>query len=180
MANKCEFGHNSNMKKTHFLPITYTILCSIFLTSCFQAKDYGKVQEIISSMATSTQKQNPDIPVTHAKNVTDAFVIVDVRSDEEINISMIKGAMSKKNFEENILNYKDREILVYCTVGTRATQYAKQLREKSYRASNLYGGVLAWAWENREFTKENEKTTKVHVLSKAFDLLPETYQGVFP
>src|SRR5690606_35835605 len=120
MANKYEFGHNSNMKKTRFLSIVYSILCSIFFTSCFQAKDYGKVQEIISSMATSTQKQSPDIPVTHAKNVTKDFIIVDVRSDEEMNVSMIKGAISKKNFEESITDYKEREILVYCTVGTRA------------------------------------------------------------
>lgn len=180
MANKQQIGHNGHMKAFKNIVKIPSLLALMTLASCFNAADYGNADKIINSMANSIEKQNPTIASVHPNNIKENDVLIDVRTEEEINISMISGAITKAQFESNIDSYKDKHLIVYCTVGTRATQYAKELKEKNFDASNLYGGVLAWAQAQKSFEKSGEKTNKVHVSSKAFDLLPKGYEGVYP
>ncbi|MDM4015235.1 rhodanese-like domain-containing protein [Roseiconus lacunae] len=55
------------------------------------------------------------------------FVVVDVRSDKEVNVSIIPGAITKVAFERNKSRYKDKLIIPCCTVGSRSGADAKQL-----------------------------------------------------
>ena len=111
------------------------------------------------------------------KSRNNSWIIVDVRSKRERNVSIIPDAMSKDMFEMQKTDFKENLILVYCTVGCRSGAYTKKLQKQGFNAFNLYGGVLAWALEGGRFlTPEGAPTNRVHVYSRKWSVLPDKYQ----
>ena len=49
------------------------------------------------------------------------FVIVDVRSKKEQQISMIPRSLTEEEFNKKKNLYKNKKILVYCTIGSGQT-----------------------------------------------------------
>lgn len=132
-------------------------------------------------MADALQKKYPNVPVVDEKYVLERqnLILVDVREEHETKISMIPNAITMKEFEANKANYRHHEVVTYCTIGVRSTQYAKKLSADGFTALNLKGGVLAWAHADMGFVSKNGATKTVHVYSKAWNLLPKNYTGVF-
>jgi rhodanese-related sulfurtransferase len=123
------------------------------------------------------------------KHITVAFylqhqkdwLLVDVRAEKERKISIISGAITVTQLENNSAHYKNKNILLYCTIGERSSVYALKLNKLGWKnTANLRGGVLAWALNGQNFvTPDNKKTNKVHVYAAAWNLLPVNYIGVW-
>lgn len=106
------------------------------------------------------------------------YVLVDVRSDAEINVSIIPGAITKAQYEKNPQMYKDKTVIVYCTVGGRSGAYAKQLAGNGVKVKNYKGSILEWV--NSELpleTLDGQPTNRVHTYSSRYRI-PAKYEQV--
>ena len=124
------------------------------------------------------------MPALELKSLLKSILLVDVRSLEEREISIIPGSISKEEFETrrraDPTFSRDRAIVVYCTIGYRSAIYAQALIKDGIRVKNLKGGVLAWAAEQLEFkTMSGAPTKKIHVYGKRWNILPENYEPVW-
>lgn len=105
-------------------------------------------------------------------------VLVDVRSPEEIAVSIIPGAISLSDFEANRQQYRKAEVITYCTVGARSADYAEKLIEAGFLARNYEGSILDWVDAGLPVvTPAGEATRRVHVYSKKFSV-PPPYEAV--
>lgn len=109
---------------------------------------------------------------------SDGIVLVDVRSPREIAVSMIPGAISVSQFEANAGQYRDVEVITYCTIGVRSETYAEKLLEAGFRARNYVGSILDWVGAGLPVvTPDGEATRRVHVYSREFSV-PPPYEAV--
>lgn len=115
-------------------------------------------------------------------------VVVDVRTDLETEVSVIKNAMTKVAFEKKLQTdsgaFENKIIVAYCTIGYRSAQFVEKLRSKEKKqleAYNLKGSILAWthAGGGLEETKTKNKTKKVHVFGKSWDLAASDCESVY-
>ncbi|GLR16730.1 rhodanese-like domain-containing protein [Portibacter lacus] len=93
-----------------------------------------------------------DIQIEELKDKLDAneeFVLIDVREDHEraeFNVGGTHIPLGSLPLNiEDLEEYKDQEIVVYCRSGNRSGQakaYMEQLGFKNVR--NLIGGMLEW------------------------------------
>ncbi len=107
------------------------------------------------------------------------YIIVDVREDFEQEVSVIPGAISKKEFEKNISKYKNKKIIPYCTIGYRSAKYTEELISKKINAKNMRGSILLWMHEGGKLVDTNGKSTEnVHVYGEKWDLAPKKYKSL--
>ena len=77
------------------------------------------------------------------------FLIVDVRTPEEYQISRIKNSININFYDKNFINvFKnldfDKHILIYCRSGRRSLEAVKILSDEGFRKLyDLKGGLLA-------------------------------------
>jgi len=77
------------------------------------------------------------------------FLIVDVRTPEEYQISRIKNSININFYDKNFINvFKnldfDKHILIYCRSGRRSLEAVKILSDEGFRKLyDLKGGVLS-------------------------------------
>jgi phage shock protein E len=79
------------------------------------------------------------------KAIKDGALLVDVRSKQEVDAGMLKGAIHVPHFQvnANIEKFgkdKDRVIVVYCRVGGRAGQAKKTLEKLGFKNVINAGG----------------------------------------
>ena len=109
----------------------------------------------------------------------DSVILVDVRSPKERRVSIIPNAISQKEFEKNIDRYKQRKIIVYCTIGYRSGKQVVRMRKRGLDTYNLIGGVLAWSHAGQLFAAPDGDSLRVHVYGKKWNLAAEKYKAVW-
>lgn len=129
-------------------------------------------------------KDVPDVTVSQylqwRKTQPRSIVLVDVRDDHERAISTIPGAISIYQFKKKKDYYRNRKVIVYCTIGYRSSVFARTLMKADFVAYNLKGSAIAWAHAGELFqTPQGEKTRRLHVYGKPWDLLPNGYQAIY-
>lgn len=124
-------------------------------------------------------KEVPEIEANGDKSLFENAVLVDVRGSDEQEISKIKNAISKSEFEKNTGIYKGRKIIVYCTIGYRSGLFVKKLRTQGFGAYNLKGGILLWAHAGKDVVSKDGPSKRVHVYGKKWDLLPQGWTSVY-
>jgi len=80
-------------------------------------------------------------------NATENALLLDVRTEEEVNTGIIEGAENivyDENFASKLSSLEQRPIFVYCAAGGRSSKAASILREKGYEVFELDGGMRAW------------------------------------
>ncbi len=106
------------------------------------------------------------------------FVVVDVRSDAEVNVSVIPGAITKAEFEKNRQQYEGRIVIPYCTVGGRSGSYAKKLAVSGVQVKNYEGSILKWIDAGLPLvTLDGKPTNRVHIYSDRYKI-PAKYEQV--
>ncbi|WP_186775394.1 rhodanese-like domain-containing protein [Rubripirellula tenax] len=106
------------------------------------------------------------------------FVVVDVRTDAEVNVSVIPGAITKADYEKNRDRYAGRMVIPYCTIGGRSGRYALELQKQGIPVKNFKGSILEWASEELPLvTLDGKPTTQVHIYSDTYSV-PPMYQPV--
>jgi rhodanese-related sulfurtransferase len=164
--------------------ISRILFALAFFATFLAAAGNDKIAEQVENMSRQYDKKYSTIRhVTVAAYLKEPekWVLVDVRSAKERSVSIISGSITAEMLEKNLDTYKNKHILVYCTIGERSSAYAAKLLAGGYKhVANLRGGVLAWALAGKYFiTSDKTKTRKVHVYASAWNVLPATYTGVW-
>jgi len=132
-----------------------------------------------------------DFPAVKEISVTDAMgmikdgqevIFVDTRRTEEMEISMLPGAISKKMFlgDEKAVD-RDSVIIGYCTIGYRSGIFARDVAENSTEIYNLKGGLLAWVLEGGTVYDRDSPARRIHVYGDTWRFVPNGYEAiVFP
>ena len=128
----------------------------------------------------------PDAPIATAAQIhelitdessTNRFVIVDVRSKAESDVSMIPGALTKSEFENTAHEHQGKLVIAYCTIGVRSGYYAADLIQKGWTARNYRGSILDWCENNSPLTCNGVETNLVHTYSPRYSV-NENYVAV--
>ncbi|MFK7824540.1 MAG: rhodanese-like domain-containing protein [Oligoflexales bacterium] len=105
------------------------------------------------------------------------IVIVDVRTKQEQDISMLQGAISSDDFLKNAARYKGKTVVSYCTIGYRSSLFTEKLKRKGIKAFNLRGSLLLWTHsEGKLYDQSGKETRKIHVYGRDWNLVPESYE----
>ena len=89
-----------------------------------------------------------------------AGIIIDVRTTEEIAEGKIAGALEMDYFLPSFQSQvdelpKDKEIFIYCAVGSRSREAAEMLLQQGFtKVYHLSGGIQAWARAGMPIVRE--------------------------
>ncbi len=108
-----------------------------------------------------------DIPTVDVSAITPDTVVLDVREDDEWSAGHIDGARHVPMYQvPQHVNYtedlaRDVPIVVVCKMGGRSAQVTAWLNQQGWQASNLDGGMLAWATAGRPMVSEDGRPPRV-------------------
>ncbi len=107
-----------------------------------------------------------------------SIVLVDARSESEMAVSMIPGAISQAEFLLKRQEFAGKTIVAYCTVGGRSLLLAQRYAKEGFQALNYRGSILAWCQAGRSLvTPDGSPTTRLHTHSPLFQA-PDGYERV--
>lgn len=168
------------MKK--LIPLTLSTLL-LSLTGCINPQKVGDPKKVVSAMANTIEKQfseTPQMTIEDFLKKKNDVILVDVRDEKEMKVSIIPGAITRKEFESQRSKYKDKKIVAYCTIGQRSTEYTKELKKEGFDAYNLKESILGWTHRKLPLvTPEGKETKKVHVYDEPWNLVEKSYTGVW-
>lgn len=108
------------------------------------------------------------------------IVLIDARGPEEREISTLPDAIAIDEFERRREQFKDKTVVVYCTIGYRSGIEAKRLLEEGIDAHNLRGGIVGWCQQNgRLVDTDGRSTLKVHTFGEDWNFVPEVYEAIW-
>jgi rhodanese-related sulfurtransferase len=108
-----------------------------------------------------------EIPTIDVTDLPADSVLLDVREDEEWAAGHIDGARHVPMYQvPQHVNHcddlsADVPIVVVCKMGGRSAQVTAWLNQQGYRATNLDGGMLAWAGAGRPMVSEDGRPPRV-------------------
>jgi rhodanese-related sulfurtransferase len=111
-------------------------------------------------------------------------VLLDTRSAKEYAVSHLPNAkfVGYDNFDISMVNDipKDKEIIVYCSVGYRSDKVGEKLKKAGFEnVKNMYGGIFQWKNEDFEVVNQGgEKTDSVHTYNKRWSKWLEDGKGI--
>ena len=161
------------------------ILLSGALTACSSSSylpaevDKSNHQRVLA-LAAEVQSEYPVAQISPKElsrlAAKDQVVIVDSRSAREQEVSMIPNAISIDDFKKLERLRQGRQVVVYCTIGVRSSEFIQVLSLLDIEAKNLHGGLLNWIHSGQELVdSQGEKTRNVHVYGRRWKLLPTGY-----
>ena len=156
------------------------IAAAMILASGLALLQFGDYLGEVPTVGVETVARTIEEPAARAAPTDERpMLLVDVRSQKEIDVSMIPGAVTREEFERNAQRYvEEYRIVPYCTVGARSKAYTKELRERGIDAVNFEGSIIGWAEAELPLvTRDGEPTRRVHTWSSAFQV-PESYEQV--
>lgn len=139
------------------------IVCQMYAD--YKSKDFPKVIDILPQRAMELMQ-------------TGRVVFVDTRKAAEMNVSMLPNALSKTEFLQDPLKYKNLTVIAYCTIGYRSGLFARKMETKKITVYNLAGGIVAWVLEGGRVFDASGETKRVHVYGKKWNYLPDDYKPV--
>ena len=189
--HRCDAQHpqskNELMNSKHYLPIIALALLANFEAPIVSAQFGGffrgpKIETIetdeLYKMLQQQQQAEAKAQESAVRSPQPAFVVVDVRSDAEVNVSIIPGAITKAQYEKNKHQFEGRMVIPYCTVGGRSGAYAKQLAGNGVKVRNYQGSILKWVDAGLPLvTLDGKPTNRVHTYSDRYRV-PAKYEQV--
>ncbi|MPM93529.1 Sulfurtransferase [bioreactor metagenome] len=115
----------------------------------------GKLKSILMSGFTAEKNSlYKNITPQQAKEMMDEtsdYILLDVRTPEEFLAGHIPNAVLLPDYEiirkaENIIDDKNKKILVYCQSGGRSLGAAKALTKMGYTNVFNFGGIMRWPY----------------------------------
>jgi rhodanese-related sulfurtransferase len=106
-------------------------------------------------------------------------IFIDLRDQQEQQVSMLPGAITEKEFMDNFKSYDDYVKIAYCTIGYRSGKFAQNLQKEGIPVYNLKGGILAWVHDGGKVYNQNGETHRVHVYQSQWNLAPARYEAVW-
>ncbi len=114
-------------------------------------------------------------------------LLLDTRKKEEFTVSHLKDAIwvGYKEFALDSvtpkIENKDREIVVYCSIGVRSENIGDKLLKAGYtNVKNLYGGIFEWKNNGYlVYDSEGNETENVHAFNKHWGKLLTNGEKVY-
>jgi len=140
-------------------------------------------KRIVYQMYSDYSKKFPSVKVLTPKKTmhladSGKLVVVDVRDNREIDVSIIPGAITQKTFLGQTDKYKDKTIVAYCTIGYRSGIFASEMQKRGIDVYNLKGGILAWTLEGGKVYDSKEPVKRIHVYGEKWKYVPKGYEAV--
>lgn len=129
---------------------------------------YGvKSKSLRAVLHTLLSDDVPKISVQDAVAQTNNVLFIDAREKEEYDVSHLPGARFvgfKKFTAESLANVsKDKELIVYCSIGKRSDAIAKKLADAGFtHVHNLFGGIFEWVNQGNAVYRNEIVTNEVH------------------
>jgi len=140
----------------------------------------------LERMVADITAEYPDVATVSAVELREAlpsgdFVLVDVRTRKEREVSTLPGAISADDFQKRLaeLAVEGKTVVAYCTIGARSAAYARKMGKRGVEVLNLEGSVLAWTHAGGEFTTGSGPTKRVHVYGRRWNLAADGYETVW-
>ena len=149
------------------------------LMACGQQTYDQKLQSLYSNTVSLIKPQE----VKEKLNNEDV-VILDTRTAKEYSVSHLPNAkfVGYDHFDISQVEDipKDKEIIVYCSVGYRSEKIGEKLKEAGFEnVSNIYGGIFQWRNEDVDVVNQKgEVTDSVHVYNKRWGKWLEEGKGI--
>jgi rhodanese-related sulfurtransferase len=132
----------------------------------------------VHKMLAGQQRRSAEAKAAGEQPPEAEFVVVDVRSDAEVSVSIIPGAITKAEFERERAKYRGKLVIPYCTVGGRSGAYAQKLAGEGVKVYNYKGSILKWIdAELPLVTLDGKPTNRVHTYSDRYKI-PAKYEQV--
>jgi rhodanese-related sulfurtransferase len=147
--------------------------------ACGQQTYDQKLQSLYSNTVSLIKPQE----VKEKLNNEDV-VILDTRTAKEYSVSHLPNAkfVGYDHFDISQVEDipKDKEIIVYCSVGYRSEKIGEKLKEAGFEnVSNIYGGIFQWRNEDLDVVNQKgEVTDSVHVYNKRWGKWLEEGKGI--
>ncbi|HEY3629699.1 MAG TPA: rhodanese-like domain-containing protein [Jatrophihabitantaceae bacterium] len=105
-----------------------------------------------------------EVPTVSVQDLPADAVLLDVREPDEWAAGHVDGArhipmndIPRRTAELD----QDTDLVVVCKVGGRSAQVTAYLNQQGYRATNLDGGMLAWAAARRPMVSDTSAAPTV-------------------
>ncbi len=167
------------------LAVAAALVLGPALLSCDPGDDERRREEIEAMYQDYKKRSFPEVIDVEPRLAMDLarrseVVIVDVRTPEEQQVSMIPGAVSEKQFLRDLEQHKDRLVIGYCTISYRSGEFARKLRaEHGITMYNLRGGLLAWVHDGGDIVDQKGKTRRIHVYGRKWNLAPKAFEAIW-
>lgn len=143
----------------------------------------AKLANYADGLATNIFVGVPEVTAPELRQLLDdegkRVVLVDVRTSEEQQVSMISGShvVTAVEYEEDRGKWKDYQVVCNCTVGYRSGQYAKRLMGEGVKAANLRGGIVAYTQAGLPLVDPStaQDTKRVHVCAPRWAMQGDGY-----
>ena len=150
------------------------IVISLLLVFAFQLSANGQADNKMYNrfLKGIYHKKTPTISCDSLNVALDKYIILDVRSEEEYNVSHIEGAqfINYDTYKDYDFTLYDNEtpIALYCSVGWRSQEVTEYMRQLNFNnVHNVYGGIFEWSNKALPLNSmKGEDTDSVHVFSK--------------
>lgn len=146
----------------------------------------AKVNSLFAGYKTSAFPNTNEITAQELKAMLDnqassPVVVVDVRTEAEMEVSVIPNAIKQAEYEQQQERYKSHTVVAYCTIGMRSGKYCHTLKGKGIAALNLKGSILSWTLEGYPLADpvSGDDTKRVHVYGKTWNLVGAGYQAIW-
>ena len=106
-------------------------------------------------------------------------VFIDIREPMEQQVSMLPGAITKKDYFNNIKSFEDHVKIAYGTVSFRSAKFAQKLQKEGIPVYNLRGGILAWVHGGGKVYDQTGEIRRIHVYGDEWNLVPEQFEAVW-
>ncbi len=148
-----------------------------FLLPACKAQPTGQVENVNFDRTLSAMLNEENVPfisVATLKNRSvENVILLDAREKEEFETSHIPGAIwvGYEDFKRERVQGldKEKEVVVYCSVGYRSEKIGEQLIDMGFeKVNNLYGSIFEWANQSQPLiTPEGDTVQQIH----AYNLL---------
>lgn len=165
--------------------------CFLLLTTVSCSKNYANhseewKQEKIETLYANYARKFPEVKDISAEELQqlqeqeqEQVTLVDVRTPQEMKVSMIIGAISQSEFEREQQKYRNDTIVPYCTIGSRSGIYAEKLQEQGFKVFNFKGSILSWSHAGGKLVNNQGITNRIHIYGKKWELAAENYQAIW-
>ncbi len=149
----------------------------------------GFTQDDLNKLLKENNQQTiPYISVQELAMPKTQAILLDARETNEYVVSHLKNAIciGYDNFDikkvTDTITDKNKEIVVYCSLGIRSEDIAEKLKKEGYtNVRNLYGGIFEWKNNNFKVYNDREKITdSIHAFSEEWSKWVKKGIKVYP
>jgi len=143
------------------------LLLLLFVAAAIFFTDIGKRYTYALLTSIVTNQSVPTIEPEELKDLQQPYVLLDIRTPEEYNVSHLQGARfvdyNTATVEDLADIPKNAKVILYCAVGVRSAKVGLKLQDVGYTdVHNLQGGIFNWVNKGLPVYDAKGQTNRIH------------------